>query len=755
MPLAEGTLLGRYRIGRPLGAGGMGVVYRAVDERLGRSVAVKVMTDALARDPDHHERFEREARAIAALNHPHVCAIHDIGQHDGVAFIVMELLEGEPLSARLARGPVPRAEALSLGLTMLDTLGALHARGFLHRDLKPANIFLATHGLKLLDFGLARRTHGDLAITQPGVILGSPRYMAPEQLCGGAADPRSDLFAAAAVIYESIAGRPAFDGGSIVEVAHAVLHGDPPPLPSGVAPALLEQVLRRALAKAPSDRFDSVSAFASALRAAGGATDATAGFEPVTTHLGAARAIIRLVVLPFRQLRADPETEFLGFGLADAVATALASLDSIVVRSTHAAALAPGAGLDPKALAERAAVDAVVTGTLLRAGSEVRVTAQLLELPHGSVAWSHAMQAPVQDLFQLQDSLTHAIVSSLHVPLTEREHRALRRDVPASAPAYELYLRGNQLMADSSRWADVRALYEQAVALDPGYAPAWARLGRVLRVLAKYGTSGTAETKARAERAFERALALNPDLAMAHHLYAHLEAEVGRAGEAMVRLLTRARAWRADPDLFVGLTTVCRYVGLLDESLAAFERARALDPAVRSSVAYTHLMRREFARAIETDTGSPPYAATAARCRMGGEEARAGIEQCLEIERSAQGGLGMVAATYRLAMTGPADELLAAIRRMPEASGFTDPEGFFLRALFVAHAGLHDDALELLEQAVSGGYFCPSSMREDPYLDGVRHTPRFARLLGLAEAGTARARDAFVRAGGPSVLGGR
>jgi TolB-like protein len=748
MPLAQGTLLGRYRIGAPLGAGGMGVVYRAQDERLGRPVAVKVMTDALAPDPERLERFEREARAIASLNHPHVCAIHDIGQQDGVAFIVMELLDGEPLSARLARGPVPCTEALSLGLTMLETLGALHARGFVHRDLKPANIFLSTHGLKLLDFGLARSTVGDLAITQPGVILGSPRYMAPELLSGGAADQRSDLFAAAAVMYEALAGRPAFDGASIAEVAHSVVYADPPPLAPGAVPVTLDQALRRGLAKSPADRFADAAAFASALRATG---DQAA----TTTEVERRLPVTRLIVLPFRQLRTDPETDFLGFGLADAVATALASLDSIVVRSTHAVALAPGAGLDPRALAEQAAVDAAITGTLLRAGSEVRVTAQLVELPHGSVAWSHAMQAPVHDLFQLQDALTHAIVSSLHVPLTEREHRALRRDVPASASAYELYLRGNQLMADTSRWADVRALYEQAVALDPGYAPAWARLGRVLRVLAKYGTSGTAETKARAERAFERALALNPDLAMAHHLYAHLEAETGRAGDAMVRLLTRARAWRADPDLFTGLTTVCRYVGLLDESLAAFERARELDPAIRSSVAYTHFMRQEFARAVETDTGSPPYAAAAARCRMGGDEGRAGVEQCREIERSAPGGMGLVAAMYRLAVTGPLDELLVTLRRMPETSGFTDPEGFFLRAMFVAHAGLRDEAVDLLERAVSGGYYCPSAMRDDPYLDGVRDTPTFARLLGVAEAATARAREAFVRAGGQAILRGR
>ena len=184
---------------------------------------------------------------------------------------------------------------------------------------------------------------------------------------------------------------------------------------------------------------------------------------------------------------------------------------------------------------------------------------------------------PSHDLFQLQDALTHAIVSALHVPLTAHDHRALRQDVPASAAAYELFLRANKLATDSSHWLEVRDLYERAVELDPGYAPAWARLGRVLRVIAKYSVKANAGDRARAERAFERALALNPDLATAHYLYAHLEAETGRATDAMVRLLTRARSRRADPELLAGLVTTCRYCGLLDESIAAYHRVQDVD----------------------------------------------------------------------------------------------------------------------------------------------------------------------------------
>ena len=198
-------------------------------------------------------------------------------------------------------------------------------------------------------------------------------------------------------------------------------------------------------------------------------------------------ALTRLIVLPFRLLRPDPDTDFLAFSLPDAVSSALSGLESVVVRSSLSAGPATQSGPDLPALARQVQVDAVVTGSLMRAGNEVRVSAQLVAVPEGSLLWSHTIQAPIHDLFQLQDALTQAIVAALHVPLTAHDHRALRQDVPASAEAYELFLRGNKMAADSSQWLEVRDLYERAVALDPGYAPAWARLGRTLRVIAKFG----------------------------------------------------------------------------------------------------------------------------------------------------------------------------------------------------------------------------------------------------------------------------
>jgi eukaryotic-like serine/threonine-protein kinase len=746
MPLAEGTWLGPYQIVKPLGTGGMGEVYRAHDARLVRDVAIKVLPSHLSGDPLRRQRFEREARAIAALNHPHICILHDIGEQAGVEYLVMELLDGESLADRLARGPLPFDEAQRHATTILETLAVVHERGLVHRDLKPANIFLTRHGVKLLDFGLARDARpaavDDTSVTQAGILMGTPRYMAPEQLRGGITDPRTDLFTAAAVIYEMVAGRSPFNGSSMVDLIHAITYEEPAPLPRGATPSAFERAVRLGLAKDPEQRPANATVFAAALR-----SDASSQLTTEVMEVG--RGPVRLIVLPFRLLRPDPETDFLGFSLADAVATSLSGLDSIVVRSTLTAMQHASAAPDFRVLAEEAAVDTVLTGSLLRVGGEVRVSAQLVEVPQGSVVWSRTIQAPVQDLFQLQDALTHAIVSSLHVPLAAREHHARRKDVPISAAAYELYLRGNQLMNDSARWADVRKLYEQALELDPGYAPAWARLGRMLRVMAKYSGTAAQGDRQKAERAFERALALNPDLSMAHHFYAHLEVEMGRASEAMVRLLTRARARGNDPELFAGLVTTCRYCGLLDESVAAFEAAQRLDPSVRTSVAYTFYVRGDYQRVIETDTGSPPFAALLARDRLDREGALAAFQ---ETERlTMYEGVRLVAHLYRLAMEGDLEALRPMLQEV-RASSFTDPEGFYLLATYLSKAGGYDEALDILEHSVRDGYTCPAALLSDAYWDAVRDRPKFVRALTEAETASARAREAFEQAGGAAVI---
>ena len=579
MSLNPGTRFGPYEVTAKIGEGGMGEVYQATDTRLGRTVAIKVLPEHVSSDPDLKQRFEREARTVAALNHPHICTLYDIGQEGGTNFLVMEYLEGETLDERLARGPLPLGDAVQQTLVILSALEAVHRRGLIHRDLKPANLFLTTHGLKLLDFGLARPIAPALSattakMTQAGTVLGTPQYLAPESLHGQPVDARADLFAVGTLLYEMLTGQPPFRADSLAALLHAVAHDRPPALTGSAAIAAVDRVIHRAMAKRPDDRYQSADAMSQHLRDVLARTTDSA--ETPT-----ARPITRLIALPLRVLRPDSETDFLAFSLPDAIAGSLSGLDSLVVRSSVVAAKFSVEAPDLAEIAAQADVDIVLVGTLLRAGQGLRVSMQLLEAPGGTMLWSHQTQVSLGDLFQMQDDVAQHIVESLASPLVTQELSQARRDTPATAQAYEYYLRGNQLSAkghmsrpDATEWELARDFYRRCVEEDPAFAPAWAQLGQVYRLTEKYFGTEAQDLLTDADAAFQRALGLNPDLPMAHKLYAYLEVEQGRAPDAMLRLIEQAKKRRADPALFAGLVHACRYCGLLEASLAAHEHAQ-------------------------------------------------------------------------------------------------------------------------------------------------------------------------------------
>ncbi|MFN2445538.1 MAG: protein kinase [Vicinamibacterales bacterium] len=421
--------IAHYRVVSKLGEGGMGVVYAAADERLHRQVAIK-MVRGTGRDPQSRERLWREARAAASVSHPNVCQLYEVGEANGELFIAMELLEGEALSARLARGPIPLAESVDITIAMLSALGAIHARGLVHRDLKPSNIFLTAHGVKLLDFGLARavqeagdQTHTN--ITMAGTVMGTPHYMSPEQITGDPLDARSDLFAVGAILFELLVGKAAFPGKTAPQVFHSIVYEPLPSLGGSPALAAIDRIVHRATVKRPSERYPDAAIMAQDIRAALRLADS--GETP------AARTVTRLIVLPFRILRPDTEIDFLSFSLADAITASLGSLESLVVRSSLAAARFKADTPDLMALASELDVDVAVTGTLLRAGAQVRVATQLVDAQSGRLLWSQTAQVTLNDVFQLQDDLTRHIVESLSLPLSAREQRMLSHDAPATA----------------------------------------------------------------------------------------------------------------------------------------------------------------------------------------------------------------------------------------------------------------------------------------------------------------------------------
>jgi len=460
--------------------------------------------------------------------------------------------------------------------------------------------------------------------------------------------------------------------------------------------------------------------------------------------------LTRLIVLPFRLLRDDPDTAFLAFSLPDAVTSSLSGLESLVVRSSLAASRYAGAPADTRAIGAEADVDMIVTGTLLRSADAVRVNAQLTEAASGTLLWSHTAQASVGDFFQLQDELTRRIVESLAVPLTARDKQRLVTDVPSSKAAYDHFLRGNQLSSDPKQWSVAREFYERCVAEDPRFAPAWARLGRVYHVQTKYIESAggdTDECLTRAESAFKKALAINPDLPIAHKLYAQLEADLGRAHDAMVRLVSRART--ADPELMAGLVTACRYCGLLDASVAAHQRARALDRKIPTSVMHTWFMQGDWERLAALPVAEFPYIVALALVEFGrGDEALAPLR---EVEARMPTRRRHVAVAARALIEGRTAESVSEMKAMLSPD-FRDPEGRFYVARHVARYGDADEALTQLEGVVADGFSCYPVFERDPWLDALRPKPGFTELLERCASRHAASRRAFEELNGRGVL---
>jgi eukaryotic-like serine/threonine-protein kinase len=724
----------------------MGVVYAAHDERLDRPVAVKRIRHDLIHG-QAHERFWREARAASSVNHPNVCQLYEIDEDQDGLFLTMELLEGEPLSGRLGRGPLPAREAIQTALAVLSALASLHRKGIIHRDLKPSNIFLSTHGVKLLDFGLARpllRETGpaDSPLTMPGMLLGTPSYMAPEIIEGKTGDARSDLFTLGIVLYEMLAGKRPFRGDSVFDVARAIVHDEPPALAGSPGVVGIDRVVHRALRKSVQERYQTADIFADDLKALAIDNGAVTRVRPMS----------RLVVLPFRLLRPDPAIEFLAFSLPDAISSALSGLPSLVVRSTAAASRFAGDTADMSALATALDVDVVLVGTLLSSGSQVRVSAQLVQAPSGTLLRAMTSQSANGEIFQLQDSLANSIVESLSLSLTSADQGRINRDAPASPEAYEHYLRANQMQLDAKQWPAARDLYLRCVERDPRFAPAWARLGRCYRLLGKYGAPSEAEANFELGiNALKRALELNPDLSLAHNLYAHVEVDAGRAREAVARLLERVRLAASEPELFAGLVHACRYCGLLDASVAAYERARSLDPAIVTSVAQTYFLKGDWEQAIAADRSDPPFTTAIALLQLG--RASEGLNL---LRAAAARGLhpsfhhlleGMVAF-----LEGRPDEVIRHTHRVID-SGFADAEAFFHWAGFFAQAGDYDGALGLLERSVAGGFHPALALAHDPRFAPLRGAADFKQILRRAEELQQQALDTFRASDGPHLLG--
>jgi serine/threonine protein kinase len=742
--------IGPYRVLSVVGEGGMGVVYKAEDQRLERVVALKVIRE-FAGDASRRSRFWQEARAAAQVAHPNACRIYDIAEVQDRLVLVMEFIEGESLARRMERGSLPAQEAGQIVLALLSALEAFHKIGIVHRDLKPSNIVLSNGGTKLLDFGIAKHvrsnaneetaaTLGDA--TTPGIFLGTPRYASPEQFRGRPVDARSDLFSMGAILFEMLTSQPAFPGETFGEIAHAVLHGSPPALSGSPAIAAMGRIVHRALAREPRERYASAEAMAAELRA-------TLLMEGIETKVRA-QALRRIMVLPFRMLRPSEDMQFLAYSLPEAITVSLAGLENLVVRSSLAASQYSTDAPDLQKIAKEAEVDVVLTGALLSVGDRLRITTQLVEVPSGTLLWSHSSQATNRELLDLHDDLVGRVVESILPSLTAQEHQSLQQDRPASATVYQLYLQANE---SSRQWENLPGsieMYERCVSLDPSYAAAWARLGRARWLCDKY-KAGSLAGLGSADEAFQTALRLNPNLMLAHNLYTHVQVDQGRSLEAMKRLLGRAQQRRGDAELFAGLGHVCRYCGLLRPALVAHQEARRLDPLIPTSVMHTHFMLGDYERALENSGGDYGYGTALVLGMTGRVEEAVSMLRQRELDKPWRLGK-LYLTSLRTLLEGKREESLAVSEELMQAT-FRDPEGMYYLGRQLAYLGQEAQALEILSRAVDNGFFCHQAMLRDPWLDSLRTRSEFTALLSKAHQLHREALTAFLSGGGPSLLG--
>lgn len=765
MTLASGTKLGPYEIQSPLGAGGMGEVYRAHDTRLGRTVAIKVLSAESTRNPESLLRFEQEAKAASALNHPNILTVYDVGEAEGTRYIATEFVEGQTLRY-LASDALPLLKALDIALQTALALAAAHAAGIVHRDIKPENLMLRPDGyVKVLDFGLAKLAEPGLtgaetdphaptaatALTKVGQIMGTWRYMSPEQVRGQEVDARTDIWSLGAVVYEMVCGQSPFQASTVSDTIAAILSREPPAASHAGkdAPPELEHILEKALAKDREERYQSAKDMALDLKKLKSDVEMNrviAAGRPSRPHLPPGRRDINSVaVLPLSNYSHDKEQDYFVDGMTEILITALAKLGGFErVISRNSVMRYKETTKSIAEIARELRVDAFVTGAVMRSGNRVRIDAQLIEPDTDRHLWAETYEEDLRDVLALQGRVALNIAQSINLQVNPQAAAQLARNAPVNPAAQDAYLRGrfywNKREADSVRTG--LKYFEEAVREDPKYALGHVGIADSCLVLINFGTDNQDSWLVKARDACNRALELDSNLAEAHaslgciHCMDHLRLkEAEKEFQISLRLnpnYATASHWYA--------RLLC-LAGRLDEALLKERRALELDslsPVMNAFLGYIHYLRREPDLAIQhlhqTVEIYPNFwlahILLALAQKLKGQTAQAIAEA--ETARELPGGgafvLGVLGYVYASSgERGKALQVLAELDR-------TAAEGYVLPPYYATiYAALdHDRAFQWLNRGLEESSLWPLFLKSEPLLDGLRPDPRFADLLKRA-----------------------
>jgi serine/threonine-protein kinase len=777
MPLSSGTRLGSYEILSALGSGGMGAVYLGRDTKLARQVAIKVLHDEGGDAGAANRRLLHEARAAARLDHPNICAIYEVGEADGRAFIVMQLVEGETLETRLRRGPIGVAEAIAIGAEVADALGEAHALGIVHRDIKPANVMITRQGrAKVMDFGLAAFT-ADRALGAEtrtatafadSALVGSLPYMSPEQLGGGPIDGRSDVFSLGGLLYEAVSGHRPFPGSNAATTISAILTNEPPPIAThrtGV-PEQLERVLQKALAKSRDDRYQSMRDFAIDLRRvlndphsrpspapgrtrrtrtvalAGAALIAAAAAGLGLYRLSGRDAPIRSVaVMPFANAGADSETDYLADGLTDQIIDRLSQLPDLKVMSHTAVFHYKGKDPIPVTVGRELGVEALLVGRLGTRSGAMNIHLELVSVSDGRHLWGAQYDRPLSEILALQREIPVDISARLRLKLQPESATRLARADTTNPEAYQLYLKGRIAW---EKWTPEGAkqaieLFERAIAVDPNYALAYSGIADAYMIGS--GPAGVAvpEAQRRAREAATKALSLDSSLGEPHAAIGGVLLYVDWNFAEAEKEYQRAIALNPNcAECYHEYSHLLLFLGRFDDSLRQSRKFLELDPVSHTPVehlGYHYLRARQFADAIaqylEDRRLFPEYGDQG---RELGDayyfsgKYREAVDEYMKADRASgtpESELAALAAAFSQA--GIKGYLRRRIEQWTAA-----PQTDSIRvstALYSARLGDADRTFELLEKLLAEHSQALVFLKEDPSFDPVRTDARFGDLL--------------------------